>query len=74
MNPAELTSPSASTLDFATGDMVPYGRAVTRRLSEMGRAFANAEAVASLLGQGQDPVIYRSFRHGAPSKPATSPT
>lgn len=68
MNPAELTSPSASTLDFATGDMVPFGRAVTRRLSEMGRAFANAEAVASLLGQGQDPVIYRSFAHGAPEQ------
>ncbi len=48
-------------LDFATGDMAPYGRVVTRRLSEMGRAFANAEAVASLLGQGQDPIIYRSF-------------
>jgi glucose-6-phosphate isomerase len=67
--PAEMVLPSARALDFATGDMVPHGRAVTRRLSEMGGAFASTEAVAALLAHGEDPVIYRSFVASAPERP-----
>ena len=59
--PGRLPLPSTSTLDFESGDMVPHGRAVTRRLSEMPRAFGRADLVADLLEHGEDPVIYRSF-------------
>jgi glucose-6-phosphate isomerase, archaeal len=69
MNPSELTLPSARTLDFGTGDMVPHGRAVIRRLSEMRHAFADTEAVVALLGEGEDPVIYRSFMAEVPEQP-----
>jgi glucose-6-phosphate isomerase len=69
MNHADLMSPSSSTLDFATGDMVPHGRSVIRRLREMRGAFSDAEAVAALLGQGEDPIIYRSFVAGVPEQP-----
>ena len=69
MNPADLTLPAANTLDFTTGDMVPHGRAVVRRLSEMRRAFADAETVAALLGQGDDRVIYRSYVAAVPEQP-----
>jgi glucose-6-phosphate isomerase len=69
MNPADRALPAANAIDFATGEMVPHGRAVIRQLSEMGRAFADAETVAALLGQGDDRVIYRSQVAGVPEQP-----
>ena len=77
MNPPDLaprgggwgTVPAANTLDFTTGDMAPHGRAVVRRLSEMGGTFADAETVATLLGQGDDRIIYRSYAADVPEQP-----
>ena len=49
--------------------MAPHGRAVVRRLSEMGGTFADAETVATLVGQGDDRIIYRSYTADVPEQP-----
>jgi len=69
MNPEDRVWPAANALDFTTGDMVPHGRAVIRRLSEMRRAFADPETVAALLSEGDDRVIYRSYVAEVPEQP-----
>jgi len=61
--------PVASTRDFASGAMVPHAEVVVRRLSQMPRAFAGSEAVATLLERGEDPVIYRAFPAAVPEQP-----
>ena len=53
--------PLRNVLNFSSGEMEPHREVVDQRLSGMGAAYADQEAVAALLGAGEDPVIYRAF-------------
>ena len=53
--------PLRNVLNFSSGEMEPHREVVDQRLSGMGAAYADQEAVAALLGVGEDPVIYRAF-------------
>lgn len=66
MNPVGSLAPIRSVLDFSSGDMVPHGDLIVQRLSGMADAYADSEAVATLLQGGEDPVIYRASAAAVP--------
>src|ERR1700752_4617798 len=54
-------TPFSATLDFSSGNLTPHTGTLVRRLSEMPGAYADAEAVRTLIDDAGDPVIYRAF-------------
>jgi len=64
MNPV---LPFSATMSFGSGDLTPHEEVLTRRLSEMPGAFADASAQAELIAGG-DPVVYRAYTAPIPEE------
>jgi glucose-6-phosphate isomerase len=68
---ADAREPAASRpfrimLDFSSGALTPFRESFTRRLSDMADAYADQDAVASMLATGHDPVIYHGYDADVP--------
>jgi len=61
-------TPFSATLDFKSGYLTPHEATLTRRLSEMPGAYADAEAARELISDAGDPVVYRAFDAPVPEE------
>jgi glucose-6-phosphate isomerase, archaeal len=61
-------TPFSATLDFRSGCLTPHKETLVRRLSEMARIYADAEAARQLINDAADPVIYRTFDAPVPEQ------